>query len=138
MIQIKQIDHLVLTVHDIDETCNFYTRVLGMKVVEFGAGRMALVFGSQKINLHQFGKELSPHAKYPSPGSVDICFFTDLHMKQIVDHLLENRIKIVDGPVQRTGAQRPVLSVYIKDPDGNLIEIATHLLTSTPDQNNAA
>ena len=136
--QISQLDHLVLTVYDIETTCNFYANVLGMQVVEFGEGRKALVFGDQKINLHEFGQEYQPHAKYPSPGSADLCFYTDIHMKQVVDHLLERQVKIIDGPGQRTGARGLILSVYIKDPDGNLIEIATQLSTSTPDQKNAA
>lgn len=135
---ISKLDHLVLTVYDIERTCHFYSTILGMQVVEFGEGRKALSFDGQKINLHEFGQEYKPHAKYPSPGSADLCFYTDLHMKEVVDHLLENRVKIIDGPGQRTGAKGPVLSVYIKDPDGNLIEIATQLSTSTPDQNNAA
>ena len=138
MILAQQIDHLVLTVQNVEATCSFYAEVLGVEVVEFGNGRKALVIGNQKINLHQFGKEFRPHAKYPSLGSADLCFLTNLHMGQIVEHLLENRIKIIDGPVQRTGANGPILSVYIKDPDGNLIEIANQLSTLTPDQNHAA
>ena len=133
----QKLDHLVLTVKDVEVTCRFYTSVLGMEVEEFDGGRKALTVGSQKINLHQFGKEVRPHAKYPSLGSADLCFLTNLQMGKIVEHLVENRIKIVDGPAHRTGANGPILSVYIKDPDGNLIEIANQLSTSTPDQNHA-
>ena len=86
----------------------------------------------------EFGKDVSPHGKYPCLGSADLCFLTNLQMGQIVEHLVEKRIEIVDGPVHRTGANGPILSVYIKDPDGNLIEIANQLSTSTPDQNHAA
>lgn len=138
MIGVHQLDHLVLTVKDVEETCRFYAAVFGMEVVSFGEGRKALAFGSQKINLHQFGKELKPHAKYPSLGSADLCFLTKLHMRPIVEHLVEEQIKIIEGPVQRTGANGPIISVYIKDPDGNLIEIAHQLSTSTPDQNHAS
>jgi len=138
MLQVKHLDHLVMTVHDIEATCDFYSRVLGMKVVTFGDSRKALAFGDQKINLHQFGREFSPHAKYPSPGSADLCFLTDRNMGQIVEHLLENRVRIIDGPVQRTGAKGHIVSVYIRDPDGSLVEIATKPTTSTPDQKNAA
>ena len=134
----QKLDHFVLTVRDVEVTCRFYTAVMGMKVEDFGEGRKALAFGSQKINLHQFGKEIQPHAKYPSLGSADLCFLTQLQMVQVVEHLLENRVKIIDGPVHRIGAAGPILSVYIKDPDGNLIEIANQLSTSTPDQNHAA
>jgi len=135
---VQKLDHLMLTVKDVETTCRFYTAVLGMKVEEFGSGCKALTFGSQKINLHQFGKEIQPHAKYPSLGSADLCFLTDLQIGGIVEHLIEHRIKILDGPMQRIGANGPILSVYIKDPDGNLIEIANQLSTSTPDQNYAA
>lgn len=136
--RVQKLDHLVLTVRDVEVTCRFYSVVMGMKVEEFGNGRKALTFGSQKINLHQFGKEIQPHAKYPSLGSADFCFLTDLKMGQIVEHLAGNRVEIVDGPDHRIGANGPILSVYIKDPDGNLIEIANQLSTSTPNQNHAA
>ena len=115
-----------------------YADVLGLDVVTYGDNRKALFLGDQKINLHEFGKEYRPHAKYPSPGSADLCFVTDLHMKQVVEQLAEKKVKIMDGPVQRTGTQGPILSVYIKDPDGNLIEIANQMSTSTRDQEHAA
>lgn len=136
--QISQFDHLVLTVYDIGKTCDFYADVLGMQVTSFGDGRKAICFGQYRINLHEFGREYQPHAKYPRPGSADLCFYSDLHMNEVVHQLLEKRVKIVAGPVERTGARGQVLSVYINDPDGNLIEIATQLSTSTPDQKNAA
>ena len=136
--QISRLDHLVLTVRDIEATCEFYEGVLGFDIVTFGENRKALVLGEQKINLHEFGKEYKPHAKYPSPGSADLCFLTDLHVKRIVEQLAEKKVKIVDGPVQKTGAKGPIISVYIKDPDGNLIEIANQKSTSTRDPNNEA
>jgi len=134
----QQIDHLVLTVRDVEVTCRFYAEMLGVEVIEFGDSRKALTFGGLKINLHQFGKEFQPHAKYPSLGSADICFITNLPMGKVVEHFIENRIKIIDGPAERTGSNGPILSVYIKDPDGNLIEIANQLSTLNPDQNHAA
>jgi len=138
MIHVKMLDHLVMTVRDIEATCDFYSRILGMEVVTFGDARKALIIGDLKINLHQFGREFKPHAKYPSLGSEDLCFLTDRSMEQIVSHLLENRVRIVEGPVERTGASGPILSVYVSDPEGNLIEIATRLITSIPDRNDAA
>lgn len=136
--QISRLDHLVLTVRDIEATCNFYVNVLGFNVEIFNGKRKALVVGDQKINLHEFGKEYKPHAKYPSPGSADLCFLTDLHMKHIVEHLAEKKVRIIAGPVQRTGTKGPIISVYIKDPDGNLLEIANPLSNSTLDQDYAA
>jgi catechol 2,3-dioxygenase-like lactoylglutathione lyase family enzyme len=123
----------VLTVRDVEETCHFYTEVLGLDVVTFGEDRKALLLGNQKIHLHEFGREYKPHAKYPSPGSADLCFLTELQMQHVVEQLAEKKVKIVDGPVQRSGTQGSILSVYIKDPDGNLIEIANQMSTSTRD-----
>lgn len=124
MISIDRIDHLVLTVADIDATCAFYARVLGFRTVSFGAGRAALAFGAQKINLHRAGAEFDPKAARPTPGSADLCFISDTPMPQIIASLTAKGIGIEEGPVARTGATGPILSVYIRDPDGNLIEIA--------------
>ncbi|ANJ68047.1 hypothetical protein A9404_12285 [Halothiobacillus diazotrophicus] len=124
---IDSLDHLVLTVADIDATVAFYTRVLGMGVVTFGAGRQALTFGSQKINLHQQGREFEPKADRPTPGSADLCFLTSQPLPDVIGHLNACGVVVIEGPVQRTGAQGPILSVYIRDPDGNLIEIANRL-----------
>ena len=123
---ISQLDHLVLTVQNIDNTCDFYSRVLGMKVVTFGEGRKALHFGQQKINLHEVGKEFEPKAKSPIPGSADLCFITDFPMSDVILHLMRQDIPIEDGPVIRTGAQGPITSVYIRDLDYNLIEISNY------------
>lgn len=124
--QIKQLDHLVLTVKDIEKTCSFYQWVLGMQIETFGVNRKALRFGNQKINLHAAGKEFEPKAKVPTPGSADLCFITGDLMPEIIQHLANCRIEIEEGPIQRTGALGPILSVYIRDPDQNLIEISTY------------
>ena len=125
--RIDGLDHLVLTVADIGISCDFYTRVLGMQVVTFGAGRKALAFGVQKINLHQAGREFEPKADRPTPGSADLCFLTSVPLSTVQVHLASCGVAIVDGPVQRTGAQGPIMSLYIRDPDQNLIELANLL-----------
>lgn len=129
MLKITQIDHLVLTVADIDRTCDFYQRALGMEVVHFGAGRVALSFGQQKINLHQAGKEFEPKAQHPTPGAIDLCLLTNAEITEVIQHLESCGVSILEGPVQRTGAQGPILSVYCRDPDHNLIEISKQLST---------
>jgi catechol 2,3-dioxygenase-like lactoylglutathione lyase family enzyme len=126
---IDSLDHLVLTVADIEASCAFYRRVLGMEVVTFGAGRKALAFGTQKINLHQAGAEFEPKALRPTPGSADLCFLTTVPLPQVQQHLAACGVAVSEGPVQRTGAQGPILSVYIRDPDQNLIEISNRLDT---------
>ena len=127
MMKVDSLDHLVLTVADVEATCRFYSRVLGMEVVTFGQGRKALQFGSQKINLHQQGREFEPKAARPTPGSADLCFLTTVPLADVVAHLQSAGVAIVEGPVQRTGATGPILSVYFRDPDGNLIEVANQL-----------
>ena len=126
LLQITGIDHLVLTVQDINETVIFYSRVLGFSVSTFGDGRLALKFGEQKINLHLAGKEYKPHAQVPTPGSADLCFVTTTSISEWTDYLTQLEIPIVDGPVERTGANGPLLSLYIRDPDLNLIEIGCY------------
>ena len=123
--EIKRIDHLVLTVRDIPATCDFYSRVLGMQVVSFG-DRKALQFGGQKINLHERGKEFEPKALRPTPGSGDLCFITEVPLPQVVDQIRSCGIQIIEGPVRRTGAVGPMESIYIRDPDGNLIEVSNY------------
>jgi catechol 2,3-dioxygenase-like lactoylglutathione lyase family enzyme len=120
------LDHLVLTVADIDRTIEFYTRSLGMKEITFAGGRHALTFGSMKINLHEAGHELTPHAAHPLPGSADLCLITQARQDAVQRHLTASGIPIEQGPVPRTGALGPVTSTYIRDPDGNLIEISTY------------
>ena len=131
--EVDRLDHLVLTVRDLDMTCRFYTDILGMDVVEFGEGRKALVFGNQKINLHEQGQEFDPHASRPTPGSADLCFLTSMPLASVFEDLQQKGVKILDGPVRRTGATGPILSLYIHDPDGNLIEVANPI-TSTVKQ----
>jgi catechol 2,3-dioxygenase-like lactoylglutathione lyase family enzyme len=122
--QIDRLDHLVLTVTNIEATCAWYSRVLAMHVVTFAGGRTALAFGQQKINLHQQGHEFEPKAVHPLPGSADLCFITSTPLDQVIAHLLANDVPIAEGPVQRTGALGPLLSVYVRDPNGNLIELS--------------
>lgn len=122
--QIARLDHMVLTVADITTTCDFYARALGMRVVTFGEGRKALAFGSQKINLHQHGREFEPKAHRPTPGSADLCFITETPLDEAVAHLHAAGVDIIEGPVRRTGAQGPILSIYFRDPDANLIEVS--------------
>ena len=122
--KIDSLDHLVLTVRDIDATVDFYQRVLGMEAVTFGAGRRALGFGRQKINLHPASAPLKPHAATPMPGSADLCLLTSIPVAQVIEHLQRQFVTIEEGPVPRTGATGPILSVYFRDPDGNLIEVS--------------
>ncbi len=124
---IDRLDHLVLTVRDIEVSCDFYTRVLGMRAVTFAGGRKALAFGRQKINLHQQGKEFEPKAQHPTPGSADLCFITDTPLDEVIAHLGACTVSIEEGPIQRTGAEGPILSVYLRDPDGNLLEISNSI-----------
>ena len=121
---IQSLDHLVLTVADPEATAVFYARVLGMEPVTFGEGRRALAFGQQKINLHRAGAEFEPKATRPTPGSGDLCFLTDTPLAEVVRHLAAEGVAVEEGPVGRTGAAGPLRSVYIRDPDGNLVEIA--------------
>lgn len=127
MITIDRLDHLVLTVADVDVTCAFYSRVMGMEVITFGEGRKALQFGQQKINLHQKGKEFEPKALYPMPGSADLCFITTTPFSEMIEHIQRCKVQILEGPVQKTGATGKIESIYFRDPDQNLIEISHYL-----------
>ncbi|MEZ8617179.1 VOC family protein [Vibrio splendidus] len=124
--EISHLDHLVLTVKDIEITVDFYQRVLGMKPIQFGEGRVALSFGNQKINLHQLGYEFEPKAKRVQAGSADLCFVTNTPIVEVVEHIQAQGVVIEEGPVPRTGAKGKIVSVYIRDPDGNLIEISNY------------
>ena len=124
---ISHLDHLVLTVANIENTVRFYTSVLGMETETFGKGRMALRFGEQKINLHQAGKEFEPKALKPTPGSADLCFITETPLDEAMEHVRSQGVHIIEGPVTRTGATGPIRSFYFRDPDGNLIEVANVL-----------
>ncbi len=127
---ITRLDHLVLSVVDMDATCDFYRRVLGMTPETFEAAdgpRRALVFGGQKINLHQAGNEFEPKAAMAVPGSADICLITETPPAEVIRHLRECAVEVIEGPVARTGAMGKIISVYFRDPDGNLIEVASYI-----------
>lgn len=124
MIKIERLDHLVLTVRDIARTVQFYTTVLGMQAVQFGANRTALTFGDQKINLHPADAILDPHAFNPIPGSADLCFIIRTPVHDVIPYLKQCGAIVEAGPVPRTGARGPITSIYFRDPDGNLIEVA--------------
>lgn len=121
---IASLDHLVLTVRDLDATARFYVEGLGMRLESFGEGRQALHFGAQKINLHVAGKEFEPKSRHPTPGSADLCFLTERPLAEVVERLAAIGHPLIEGPVPRTGAQGPIISIYVRDPDGNLVEIA--------------
>ena len=125
--KIDRLDHLVLTVKDIEATCQFYSTVLGMEIVSFGAGHRALSFGNQKLNLHEVGREYLPHVEHPMPGSADLCFISAIPLSTLLDHLRTCAVSVVEGPVERTGATGKIGPVYIRDPDQNLIEISEYM-----------
>lgn len=121
---IERLDHLVLTVRDLDAAVRFYVEGLGMELREFDQGRKALHFGAQKINLHVAGREFEPKAAHPVPGSADLCFLTEQPLAEVRAGLEALGHSIIEGPVARTGATGPMTSIYTRDPDGNLIEVA--------------
>lgn len=125
--KVDGIDHFVLTVRDVEATCDFYSRVLGMEVEEFERGRHALRFGRQKINLHGSGAEFEPKAREPKPGSGDFCLTTGVPLERVVEHLRSCGIEIIEGPVSRAGAAGGLESVYFRDPDGNLVEVSNYV-----------
>lgn len=121
---IHHLDHLVLTTNDAVRCVDFYTRVLGMTLEHFGLDRIALKFGEQKINVHEPGRLFLPRADVPTPGSLDLCFISAIPLDDVILHLKENGAIIEEGPVPRTGAVYTLRSIYLRDPDGNLIEIS--------------
>ncbi|MDO0577887.1 VOC family protein, partial [Escherichia coli] len=123
---IDHIDHIVLTTRDIKACTDFYTRILGMKLMQFGDNRIAFTFGQQKINIHEYGKEIEPKAHIPMPGSLDICLISSYSVDKIKAHLEQCGVVIIEGPVTRTGACGPITSFYLRDPDLNLIEISQY------------
>jgi catechol 2,3-dioxygenase-like lactoylglutathione lyase family enzyme len=125
--KINRIDHLVLTVADIDRTVEFYARVLGMEKIEFAQGRIALACGEQKINLHQLGKEFEPRAEHVRAGSADLCLIIDTPIEQAIEHIQQHGVDLIAGPVNRSGAKGKIISVYLRDPDGNLLEVANYI-----------
>ena len=124
---VDRLDHLVLTVKDINATVDFYTTVMGMEKVEFGEGRVALTFGNQKINLHQLGHEFEPKAANVKNGSADLCFIIATDIVEAIEQLQAQAVEVIEGPVYRTGATGKIISAYFRDPDGNLIEISNYL-----------
>ncbi len=122
--KINRVDHFVLTVASIEKTCDFYQKVLGMDVITFGVDRKALKFGQQKINLHQTGSEFDPKATIPTAGSGDFCLIADSNIEEVVKHLQQCGVEIEEGPAPLTGATGPIMSVYFRDPDGNLLEVS--------------
>jgi catechol 2,3-dioxygenase-like lactoylglutathione lyase family enzyme len=117
---------MVLTVGDMERSCDFYRKVLGLEVAIFAGGRRALTFGSQKINLHQAGEEITPNAPAAAPGTGDICFVTETPIDEVVETLNTYLVEIVHGPTPQNGARGPMRSVYFRDPDGNLVEVANY------------
>ena len=124
--KIDSIDHVVFTVKDINVTCEFYSKVLGMEIVTFGEGRKALAFGSQKINLQQLGRESTLIADKPTSGSADICFVTSVPVSEVIAHLNSCGVRLVGSPVERNGARGMMMSVYFRDPDLNLVEVSNY------------
>lgn len=124
---IDHLDHLVLTTTDPHACEDFYVRVMGMQLEVFGAGRKAFRFGNQKINLHVKGGEFEPKAHLPVSGALDLCFISAVPLEQFIKHLQQHNWPIIEGPVQRTGATGPIRSVYVRDPDLNLIEVSEYL-----------
>ncbi len=125
-ITLDRLDHLVLTVRDVEASCRFYQAALGMRRESFGAGRVALHFGRQKINLHPYPSPVEIVAQDPRPGTADLCFVTETPIEAAAAHLESLGIEIEMGPIERTGAQGTLESIYCRDPDGNLIEIANY------------
>ncbi len=117
----------MLTAGDVEATIDFYTRVLGMGVETFAGGRRALTFGNQKINLHQAGAEFEPKARAATPGSGDFCLLSDVPVAEIARHLAAEGVEVIEGPVAKTGAAGPLLSIYFRDPDGNLVEVSNRV-----------
>jgi catechol 2,3-dioxygenase-like lactoylglutathione lyase family enzyme len=124
--RIDRLDHLVLTVRDLDAAIAFYTRILGMRAETFADGRTALRYGQGKINLHVAGHEFEPRAARATPGSADLCFIADDPIERVIAELVEAAVPVLEGPVDRTGATGTITSVYVRDPDGNLIEISNY------------
>jgi catechol 2,3-dioxygenase-like lactoylglutathione lyase family enzyme len=124
--KISHLDHLVLTVKNIEKTCQFYTEILGMEEITFQGNRKALLFGKQKINLHQYRQEITPKAQMSTPGSADLCFIIESCIEEAIAHLEKHNIPILEQPSMRTGATGQITSIYIRDPDNNLIELSVY------------
>ena len=122
--RVLSLDHLVLTVRDLDRTVAFYVDILGMEAVTFGEGRRALRFGNQKLNLHPADRVPDPNVRHPTPGSADLCFLVREPVEALAVELQRKGVRVIEGPVQRTGARGPIRSIYFYDPDENLVELA--------------
>lgn len=127
---LKRLDHLILTTRDETACIDFYTRILCMELQTFGNNRKAFTYGEQKINMHVYGHEFEPKAHLPVPGSLDLCFIANTKLNEVIQHLQQLHYPIIEGPIQRTGALGPILSIYLRDPDLNLIEISEPLYES--------
>src|SRR5450432_162117 len=127
MMKIDRIDHIVITAFDLERTLDFYSRVMGMEPITFAGGRRGLAFGRQKINLHQAGREFEPRALRPTPGSADVCLIVAEPITSVISELAAAGVAIEEGPVSRTGAAGPIISVYLRDPDQNLIEPSNYV-----------
>jgi catechol 2,3-dioxygenase-like lactoylglutathione lyase family enzyme len=127
VITIDRIDHVVMTCFDVQRTLDFYSKVLGMEPVTFAGGRRGLAFGRQKFNLHQAGREFEPKALSPAPGALDFCLISTTPLETVAQRLKEHGVVIIEGPVEKTGATGPMMSVYFRDPDGNLVEVSNYL-----------
>ena len=123
---IDHIDHIVLTTRDLQGCIRFYTEVLGMKLERFSENRLALKFGTQKINLHEWGREFTPRAHVAAPGTLDLCFIAAIPLSEVMARLRAANVGILEGPVKKTGARGPIDSVYVRDPDLNLVEISVY------------
>ncbi len=124
---IDHIDHIVLTTRDLSSCLKFYSEILGMKLEEFQtptATRLALKFGNQKINIHEWGREFAPRAHVAAPGTLDLCFIASISLEKVIEKLQQSDVKIIEGPVMKTGAVSKIRSVYVRDPDLNLVEIS--------------
>ena len=121
---IRSVDHIVLTTANLERCLDFYTRVLGMRLERYGKNRIALRFGDHKFNVHPPGFDAGIKARIPTPGSLDLCFIADRPLDEVIAHLGRERVPIEEGPINRTGARFTIRSVYVRDPDGNLIEIS--------------
>uniref|UniRef100_A0A8C6QYF9 Glyoxalase domain-containing protein 5 n=1 Tax=Nannospalax galili TaxID=1026970 RepID=A0A8C6QYF9_NANGA len=124
---IHKLDHIVMTVKSIKDTTMFYSKILGMEITIFKGDRKALCFGDQKFNLHEVGKEFEPKAAHPIPGSLDICLITEAPLEDVIERLKACNVPIEEGPVPRTGAKGPIMSIYFRDPDRNLIEVSNYI-----------
>ncbi len=124
--EVERFDHVVFTVRDLERTCDFYARVLGMEAISFGGGRRALRFANQKINLHLAGAEFEPKAERPVPGSEDLCLITKTNLEDAMAHVRACGVEIIEGPCEKSGAAGPIRSFYFRDPDGNLIEVSNY------------